>query len=365
MPLAVVILVGLFAVQSRGTARVATFFGPLTLSGSSRWRSPGCGTSAQNTDVLSPSIPSTASSFLLDHGVIGFVTLGAVFLGVTGAEALYADLGHFGTQADPHGVARRRAAGAHAQLFRAGRAGARRPEGGREPVLPAYPEWALLPMVLLATAATVIASQAVITGAYSLTQQAVQLGLLPRLEIRHTSAAPFGQIYMPRVNFLLLDRRAAAGPACSARPARSPPPMASPSPARWSSPAMMAFIVCCKVWRWPLFADGAADGAVPRPRPGVPSAPTCSRCRGRLDAAGARRRIMVVMYTWRRGSRAVREDAPARDAARDAGQEPRERSRRRACRAPRSFSPATRPARRPRCCTASSTTRCCTRRTSS
>ena len=160
--------------------------------------------------------------------MIGLVTLGAVFLAVTGGEALYADLGHFGRKPIQTRLARPGAAGAAAQLFRAGRAGA---GASRARSTIRSSGWCrnalLLPMVVLATAATVIASQAVITGAYSLTHQAIQLGLLPRLAILHTSAAHFGQIYMPRVNSAAADRRAAAGRACSGPRARSPPPTAS------------------------------------------------------------------------------------------------------------------------------------------
>ncbi len=142
--------------------------------------------------------------------MIGLLTLGAVFLVVTGSEALYADLGHFG-----RGPIRT------AWLFVAlpaltinylgqGALILGNPDTIENPFFLLYPQWALIPMVALATAATVIASQAVITGAYSVTQQAIQLGLLPRLEIRHTSEALVGQIFMPRVNAIPAGRRAAA-----------------------------------------------------------------------------------------------------------------------------------------------------------
>ena len=136
--------------------------------------------------------------------MIGLITLGAVFLAVTGAEALYADLGHFGRR--PIQAAWLAVVLPALALNYLGRARwcSPIPKAIENPFFLMYPDWALLPMVVLATAATVIASQAVITGAYSLTQQAIQLGLLPRFEIRHTSATQVGQIYMPRVNVLLL-----------------------------------------------------------------------------------------------------------------------------------------------------------------
>ncbi len=160
---------------------------------------------ADDPGVLAAINPYYAITFVASNGSIGLITLGAVFLVVTGSEALYADLGHFGRKPIQMAWFGLVLAGVADQLFRAG--GTRSLESGhdRESILSA---WCLkcccLPMVVLATVATVIASQAVITGAYSITHQAIQLGLLPRLEIRHTSAALYGQIYMPRVNTLLL-----------------------------------------------------------------------------------------------------------------------------------------------------------------
>ena len=142
--------------------------------------------------------------FLAGHGMIGLVTLGAVFLAVTGAEALYADLGHFGRRPIQAAWLALVLPALALNYLGQGALVLANPKAIENPFFLLYPDWALLPMVVLATAATVIASQAVITGAYSLTQQAIQLGLLPRLEIRHTSATQVGQIYMPRVNTLLL-----------------------------------------------------------------------------------------------------------------------------------------------------------------
>src|SRR5215203_4826901 len=198
VPITVAILIALFAVQSRGTAKVAAFFGPVTLLWFIVIAGAGLLQIAQNPSVLLAFNPLYGVSFLLSHGMIGFMTLGAVFLVVTGSEALYADLGHFGK-------APIRAAWLCVALpaltinyLGQGALVLADPKAIENPFFLLYPDWALLPMVALATAATVIASQAVITGAYSLTQQAIQLGLLPRFEIRHTSATQVGQIYMPR-----------------------------------------------------------------------------------------------------------------------------------------------------------------------
>src|SRR3569623_1755653 len=193
VPQTVVILGALLAVQSRGTARVAAFFGPIMCF----WFAV-IGIAAIPPIVHQPQVfqalnPLLAAAFLLEHGVIGLVTLGAVFLAVTGAEALYADLGHFGKS--PIRITWLAIVLASLEMHN--------PAAVQNPFFLMFPDWSLVPMVVLATVATVIASQAVITGAYSLTQQAVQLGLLPRFEIRHTSESHAGQIYIPRLNRLL------------------------------------------------------------------------------------------------------------------------------------------------------------------
>ncbi len=256
VPLAVLILFGLFAVQSRGTARVAAFFGPITLVWFIVIAIAGIWQVAQNPSVLAAFNPIHGVSFLLSHGYIGLLTLGAVFLVVTGSEALYADLGHFGR--GPIRMAWLTVAlpaltinylGQGALLIGDSRAIA-------NPFFLLYPNWAQLPMVLLATAATVIASQAVITGAYSLTQQAVQLGLLPRIEIRHTSESQFGQIYIPRVNIILL-----IGVLLLVVQFRSSGALASAYGIAVTGTmvvtAIMAFIVIWKYWRWPVWGAAA------------------------------------------------------------------------------------------------------------
>src|SRR5262249_27441309 len=152
---------------------------------------------ARDPEVLLAFNPIYAVEFLTGHGVIGLITLGAVFLAVTGAEALYADLGHFGKapiQTAWVGFVLPALAG---NYLGQGALVLSDPKAIENPFFMLYPDWALLPMVVLATIATVIASQAVITGAYSLSQQAIQLGLLPRLEIRHTSQEHYGQIFVP------------------------------------------------------------------------------------------------------------------------------------------------------------------------
>lgn len=204
MPIAAAILVALFAVQSRGTARVSAVFGPITALWFIILAGAGIVHIAGNPSVLAAVNPVYGISFLIENRIIGLVTLGAVFLVVTGSEALYNDLGHFGRKPIQAAWLFLVLPALALNYFGQGALLLANPKAVANPFFLMFPEWALLPMVILATLATVIASQAVITGAYSITQQAIQLGLLPRLEVRHTSEEMSGQIYMPFVNWILL-----------------------------------------------------------------------------------------------------------------------------------------------------------------
>jgi KUP system potassium uptake protein len=204
LPLTVAILVLLFAVQSRGTGRVSALFGPITVLWFCVIAVTGSVHIADDPTVLFAFNPWYGIQFLIGNGIIGLITLGAVFLVVTGSEALYADLGHFGRKPIQTAWLLLVLPALLINYFGQGALVLSNPAAVDDPFYRLVPEFMLLPMVGLATAATVIASQAVITGAYSLTRQAIQLGLLPRFEIRHTSEAHYGQIYMPRVNMILL-----------------------------------------------------------------------------------------------------------------------------------------------------------------
>src|SRR6202051_1905051 len=206
VPLTVVVLIILFAFQSRGTAIVAALFGPIMSVWFLAIALPGLLWVSRDPGILWAFNPFYGVHFLVHHGIIGLVTLGAVFLAVTGAEALYADLGHFGRSPIQLAWVSPVLPALAINYLGQGALVYAHPEAVANPFFLLYPEWARIPMVVLATVATVIASQAVITGAYSLTSQAIQLGLLPRLEIRHTSAEQGRQIYMPRVNTPLLVR---------------------------------------------------------------------------------------------------------------------------------------------------------------
>ena len=198
------ILLTLFSVQRRGTASVAAFFGPVMMVWFVAIAIAGAFHIRDNPDVLLAVSPHYAVTFLLEHGHVGLVTLGLVFLAVTGGEALYADLGHFGRRPIQIAWLFLVLPCIVINYFGQGARLLSDPSAIENPFYRLVPDRLLLPMVALATAATVIASQAVITGAYSLVRQAIQLGFLPRLAIIHTSDAYSGQIYIPRVNAALL-----------------------------------------------------------------------------------------------------------------------------------------------------------------
>jgi KUP system potassium uptake protein len=203
VPIAVVVLVALFAFEASGTAAVGKLFGPVMLLWFIALAAGGLHGIAQAPEVLEALNPAHAVAFLTSHGAASFIVLGAVVLAVTGAEALYADMGHFGKA--PVRIAWFSMVGPALVLnyFGQGALLMAKPAAVQNPFYLLFPSWALYPMVALATAATVIASQAVISGAYSLTRQAVQLGFLPRMTIVHTSARQIGQIYIPSINWLL------------------------------------------------------------------------------------------------------------------------------------------------------------------
>ena len=203
VPIAVIVLLALFAFQSRGTATVGRLFGPVTMLWFLALGAAGLYGIAQQPAILAALNPLHAIGFLSSHGTASFVVLGSVVLAVTGAEALYADMGHFGKGAVRIAWFSLVAPALVLNYFGQGALLMASPEAVKNPFYLLLPGWALYPMVALATVATVIASQAVISGAYSLTKQAVQLGFLPRMTIVNTSAREAGQIYIPSINWWL------------------------------------------------------------------------------------------------------------------------------------------------------------------
>ena len=205
LPLAVIVLVGLFALQRKGTAVIGRLFGPVMLVWFLTIGVLGAISVIHHPAILLALDPRYGLHYLATHGFAGFTVLGAVFLSATGAEALYADMGHFGARPIRFGwysivlpMLVLNYAGQAAQVVAAGI-----PEGGN-PFFLIGPGWLQLPLVALATAATIIASQSIISGVFSMTRQAIQLGLSPRLNITQTSAVGYGQIYVGSINWLLM-----------------------------------------------------------------------------------------------------------------------------------------------------------------
>ena len=204
IPLTVAVLAGLFAVQRHGTARVGAVFGPLTLVWFAVLAVLGIRGILQAPEVLKAIDPRYAVAYFAHNGLQGYAAMYAVFLVATGGEALYADLGHFGRLPIQRVWFAFVLPALLLNYFGQGALLIADPRGSLHPFYHLAPSWGVYPLVLLATAATCIASQAVITGAYSLTRQAVQLGLLPRLRVEQTSAHARGQIYMASVNWLMM-----------------------------------------------------------------------------------------------------------------------------------------------------------------
>jgi KUP system potassium uptake protein len=204
IPITVAVLVTLFTFQRHGTAAVGALFGPICLLWFFALGAVGLYNIAQNPVVFQALNPLHALSFVTGHGFASFVVLGAVLLAFTGAEALYADMGHFGKRAVRIAWFGLVLPALVLNYFGQGALLIANPEALANPFYHAFPDWALYPMIALATAATVIASQATITGAYSITRQAIQLGYLPRMSVQHTSEKSIGQIYVPGLNWILL-----------------------------------------------------------------------------------------------------------------------------------------------------------------
>ena len=252
VPVALVIIALLFGMQSRGTEKVARFFGPVMLVWFALLAIGGLIHIGDDARVLKAFSPYYGLSMIISNGKVGLTIMGLVFLAVTGAEALYTDLGHFGRKPIQSGWFLCVLPALLLNYFGQAAMLLADPSTIDNPFYKLYPAWALVPMVILATIATVIASQAVITGAFSITRQAIALGLLPRLEIRHTSESVAGQIYLPRVNTLLFvgvivvvilfrtssNLAAAYGVSVTATMVID---------------SLMAFFVVWKLWKWPLW----------------------------------------------------------------------------------------------------------------
>jgi KUP system potassium uptake protein len=302
LPVTVGILISLFAVQSRGTARVAAFFGPVMVVWFIAIAIAGIMHISDGPGVLAAVNPYYAGAFFYEHSKVGLVTLGLVFLSVTGGEALYADLGHFGRKPIQTAWFGLVLPSLLLNYFGQGALVLADPRAIENPFYRLVPDVLLPPMVVLATIATIIASQAVITGAYSLTRQAIQLGFIPRLAIRHTSESRSGQIYIPRVNtalligvLMLVGLFRTSGALASAYGIAVTTTMVVDG--------MLGFIVVWKLWGWrPL-----AAAALVVPLVLVDATFLAANLLKLLDGAwvpvlfGAT--IVLIILTWRRGTR--------------------------------------------------------------
>jgi len=251
IPITLIVITALFLVQQTGTGRVGAFFGPITVVWFSVLGVLGLHSIWQYPGVLEALNPYWGIHFFIDNGALGFFVLGAVVLAVTGAEALYADMGHFGKRPIRLAWLWFVFPALLLNYFGQGALLLRQPEAIKHPFFYLAPEWALLPMVLLATMATVIASQAVITGAYSVTRQAIQLGYCPRLMIEHTSEREIGQVYLPWINWglylavigLVLGFGSSSNLAGAYGIAVT---------ATMAIDSILIFFVMRKLWNWPL-----------------------------------------------------------------------------------------------------------------
>ena len=259
VPIAVGVLVALFAIQAKGTAAVGRLFGPVTMAWFIAIGAAGIYGIVREPAILAALNPLHALVFLSSHGTASFIVLASVVLAVTGAEALYADMGHFGK--GPVRIAWFTLVGPALVLnyFGQGALLMADPKAVENPFYLLLPGWALYPMVVLATAATVIASQAVISGAYSMTKQAVQLGFLPRMTIVQTSAREIGQIYIPSINWVLCAAVVAAviGFGSSSRLAGA---YGVAVTGTMMVDTLLTFFVIRFGWRYPLWLCVAATG---------------------------------------------------------------------------------------------------------
>ncbi|MGL4234992.1 potassium transporter Kup, partial [Tabrizicola sp.] len=252
VPVTLAIICGLFVVQNKGTGRVAAFFGPIMVLWFVVMAVLGLLHIGDDLSIFASLNPWYAGRFLVTNGFASLIVLGSVFLAVTGGEALYADMGHFGRR--PIRIAWGVLVFPALTLSYLGQGALvlAHPEAAENPFFLLAPGWALLPLVILATMATVIASQAVISGAFSMMQQATQMGLLPRLEIRHTSETQAGQIYLPKVNGILtvgvLALVLAFGSSSSLASAYG---IAVTGDMVITS--ILAFVLFLKAWKWPLW----------------------------------------------------------------------------------------------------------------
>ena len=310
MPMAVAVLVALFAAQRRGTARIGTVFGPVMLLWFGVIALLGIGGILRHPGVLAAADPRRAIVFLAQGGWGGFAVLGGVFLAITGGEALYADMGHIGR--NPIRTTWYLVVLPALLLNYAGQTGSllAHPGARGNPFFTLAPGWAVYPLVLLATLATIIASQAIITGSFSLTRQAMQLGWFPGLRIRQTSAEAYGQIYVPLVNWamLLLTVALTIGFGSSDRLAGAYGTAVSTTMLLTTA---LLYNVMRDRWGWPAAAALLVSGVFLVVDATFFAANLLKIADGGWIPLGFGMLIFLVMTTWHRGTEAVRQSLEA------------------------------------------------------
>ena len=301
LPLTVLILVSLFFVQRSGTARVATFFGPIMVLFFAVIALLGIMHIGDAPRIVAAFNPFHGLIFLFSHGFLGFIVLGSVFLAVTGAEALYADMGHFGRLPIQAAWLCFVLPALMLNYLGQGALVLANPKAVDNPFFLLAPSWALLPLVVLSTVATVIASQAVITGAFSLAHQAIQLGLLPRMLIQHTSETQEGQIFIPRVNRMLL-----VGVLALVLLFKNSSALASAYGIAVTGTMVVttsiSFVVVWKLWKWPLPAALAFIGLFLAVDLAFLAANLVKVIEGGWVPLLIASCMMVVIWTWVRGN---------------------------------------------------------------
>ncbi len=299
--LTILILVTLFFVQRTGTARVGVFFGPIMVLFFVVIAVLGAIHLFDAPRILQAFLPWHALGFLFGHGFLGFIVLGSVFLAVTGAEALYADMGHFGRLPIQSAWLLFVLPALCLNYLGQGALVLAHPQAADNPFFKLAPSWLLLPLVVLSTMATVIASQAVITGAYSLARQAIQLGLLPRMLIQHTSDTQEGQIFIPRINVMLL-----LGVMALVIIFQKSDALASAYGIAVTGTMVVttaiAFVVVWKMWRWPLWLAATFCGMFLAVDLAFLAANLAKVLEGGFVPLAIAACAMVVMWTWVRGN---------------------------------------------------------------
>jgi KUP system potassium uptake protein len=306
IPITIAILIGLFLFQYKGTARVGVVFGPITMLWFLTLAVLGIYYIIQQPGVLAAINPLYGVRFFIINGWHGFLILGSVFLVVTGGEALYADMGHFGKKAIRMTWFAVVLPALMLNYFGQGALLISRPEAAVNPFYQMSPSWALYPMVILAAAATVIASQAVISGAFSLTRQAVQLGYSPRVDIEHTSLEQIGQIYIPIINWglmvacigLVLGFRSSSNLAAAYGVAVTTTMVIT---------TMLFYIVARKCWKWSLPAALLVCGVFLIIDVSFFGANILKVPQGGWFPLAVAALIFIVMSTWKTGRRILAE----------------------------------------------------------